>query len=331
MLGRPLAEVEAASADLAAIVAGDRPMVVRGLVRDWPAVQAGDALPAYLLGLAQGGEGEVFTGPPEIEGRPFYDADLSGFNFQKTRMTLSALLERIARHADDDRPPMTYMGSAPAPAVLPGFPSANPAPGVIAGMEPRLWIGGPTTIQTHYDLSDNLACVVAGRRAFTLFPPEQAANLYVGPLDFTPAGQPLSLVQFDRPGAAEAFPLFAAAADAALHAVLEPGDALYMPSLWWHHVRSTAPLNMLVNYWWKAAIPGSPSPFDVMVLALAAIRHLPPERRRNWRAFFDHYVFEADETTHAHLPANRRGVLGALSPQLIDRIRRFVVHALTRA
>ena len=121
-----------------------------------------------------------------------------------------------------------------------------------------------------------------------------------------------------------------AAAEAARHAVLEPGDALFIPSLWWHHVRATASLSMLVNYWWDVGPPGAPSPFDAMVLSLAALRGLPAERRRAWRAFYDHYVFEADEETHAHLPANRRGVLGPLTPATLDRIRRFIVAALSR-
>ena len=41
--------------------------------------------------------------------------------------------------------------------------------------------------------------MVAGRRRFTLFPPEQVANLYIGPLDLTPAGQPVSLVDQAQP------------------------------------------------------------------------------------------------------------------------------------
>jgi hypothetical protein len=32
---------------------------------------------------------------------------------------------------------------------------------------------------------------------------------------------------------------------------LEPGDALHIPSMWYHHVEGLEPFNMLVNYWWR--------------------------------------------------------------------------------
>ena len=43
----------------------------------------------------------------------------------------------------------------------------------------------------------NTTVVVAGRRRFTLFPLEQFDNLYLGPLDSTLAGQPISTVHLD--------------------------------------------------------------------------------------------------------------------------------------
>ena len=58
-----------------------------------------------------------------------------------------------------------------------------------------------------------------GRR-FTFFPPEQLENLYVGPIDFSPAGQPISLVDILNPDYAK-FPKYKNAEDAALFADLE--------------------------------------------------------------------------------------------------------------
>jgi len=99
------------------------------------------------------------------------------------------------------------------------------------------WLGNKTRISAHYDYPDNIACVVAGTRRFTLFPPEQIGNLYVGPVDKTPSGQAISLVDFSNPDL-ERFPNFELAMQAGYQAVCEPGDAIYIPSLWWHHVES---------------------------------------------------------------------------------------------
>lgn len=327
--GRPLPEVaNAGPADLEPSRRSARPVVLRGLVRDWPLVRSTDPS-AELRAMDSGRPAPVMTAPAAIGGRPFYNADLTGFNFRREAASVGQVLDRLAREPDDE-PAMIYMGSAPADQVAPGFSASHPAPGLPHDAAPRLWIGGAVTIQTHYDMSDNLACVAVGRRTFTLFPPEQVANIYVGPLDFNPAGQPVSLVQFDQGVDETRFPRFAKARAAALSATLQPGDAIYIPPMWWHHVRSEGRLNVLVNYWWDEVRPGALSPFDSLVHALAAVGSLPPERREAWRAAFDHYVFDADPDRHAHIPAHARSVLGALDVPGFDRIRRFLVNGLTR-
>ena len=63
----------------------------------------------------------------------------------------------------------------------------------------NLWMGSKTNVAAHFDSSDNIACVIHGKRRFTLFPPDQIKNLYIGPLDRTPAGQSISLVDFEKP------------------------------------------------------------------------------------------------------------------------------------
>ena len=143
---------------------------------------------------------------------------------------------------------------------------------------PRIWIGNRSLVSTHFDLSDNIACVVAGRRRFTLFPPEQLPNLYVGPLDHTMAGQPASMVELNAPDF-ERFPRFREALAAAVTAELEPGDAIYIPTLWWHQIEALAPFNILVNYWWEDAPPDTR--LDVRGDGPCHLRGgtLPPEHR----------------------------------------------------
>jgi hypothetical protein len=141
--------------------------------------------------------------------------------------------------------------------------------------------------------------VAAGERVFTLFPPEQIANLYVGPMSHAPTGTPISLVDLAAPDL-QRFPRFATAWAQALRATLAAGDALYIPPLWWHHVASRRPLNLLVNYWWRAQ--AAPSGLQALEQARAAFARFPPAQRRAWQALFAHWIFEADGQTNAHIP-----------------------------
>jgi len=332
---RPLAEradigVEAFSAE---IVPAHRPVVLRGLGRDWPAVAAARRSPAelaaYLAQFDSGAPVEAFLGAPAMQGRYFYAPDMRGFNFERRKGPLGQLLEMLVRSAEDPAAPCFYVGATPVPESLPGFDAANPMP--LFAREsavPRAWIGNRSTVATHFDTSDNIALVVAGRRRFTLFPPEQIGNLYIGPLDHTMAGQPASLVSLHEPDLAR-FPRFADAMAAGFAAELEPGDAIYVPSLWWHHVDALAPINMLINYWADPPADAG-SPFDAMVHGILAISALPAPARAAWHAYFDHYVFRSGSDPAAHLAPEHRGILAEPTPELRERIRQFLLRRLAR-
>jgi hypothetical protein len=171
--------------------------------------------------------------------------------------------------------------------------------------------------------------VVAGRRRFTLFPPEQLANLYVGPLDFAPAGQAISLVDLENPDL-DRFPRFAEALVHAQSAELQPGDIIYIPSMWWHHVQGLESLNVLINHWWRDAPDHAGPPLDVLLHALLNLRDLPVEQRRAWAGLFDHYVFNPSQETAAHIPLARRGVVGELDDDAARRIRAQLRASLNR-
>ncbi len=311
------------------------PAILKGIVAAWPVVEAAarptDAACDYLARFDQGAVVEAFIGPPEIEGRFFYRDDMTGFNFERRQGRFGEILRYVRSIAGTERAPSVYMGAAAVPECLPGFGDENR----LALIEdrpavPRIWVGNETVVSTHFDTSDNIACVVGGRRGFTLFPPDQLANLYVGPLDFTMAGQPASMVSLRDPDF-EKFPRFRDALAAALTAELEPGDALYIPALWWHQIEALSPFNILVNYWWDDAPPDAGSPFECLAHGILAISALPPERRQAWRGMFDHYVFRADGDPVAHLAPEHRGILSAPTPQLRQRIRQFLLRGLGRS
>jgi hypothetical protein len=311
-----------------------RPVVFRRLVRHWPVVQAGlrsaEALSDYLRRFDRGRPVGAMLGPPRINGRFSYSDDLGGFNFKRQTVKVSGAMDFLLSVAEDERPPAFAIQSAQVWQNLPGFESDNPMPLLDPEVEPRVWIGNRVTVAAHHDPSENIACVVAGRRRFTLFPPDQIGNLYIGPFERTPAGTTISLVDFDAPDL-ERFPRFAEAMAAAVEIDLEPGDALYIPYMWWHHVRSLEPVNMLVNYWWKPPAPTKDHPMDALLHAILTVRDLPEAHRRAWKAHFDHYVFEANGPAAAHLPDDRKGVLGDLDAEKVKSLREALQKGLDRS
>jgi hypothetical protein len=288
------------------------------------------ALARHLMGFYNGVHVALFELAPEERGRVFYaDESLSRFNFTRHAATLDQVLTGLLGLAQAPNPPGLYVGSTTVEAVLPGFVTANRL-----GLGQRdallsLWLGNRTRIAAHYDLPCNLAIVAAGRRRFTLFPPEQIHNLYMGPLDPTPAGQPVSLVDFQAPDL-ERFPRFSQALEASAQVLLEPGDALFIPSMWFHHVESLDPLNLLINAWWRETPEYVDSPLTTLRLALMTLRDLPEHERRIWQHHFQHFVFEADETTWSHIPPDSRGLLGPIDENISRQTRAQLLNQLKR-
>lgn len=316
-----------------ALLDAPEPIVLRGLVDRWPSVRAGRtsalAATAYLRTFCGDATVGAWRGPPEIEGRFFYNPDMSGFNFEPQRLKLHAVLDELERQLDSARPPAVYVGSSTVDTCLPGFRQANDVALGHRQALMSLWIGNRTRIAAHQDLPDNLACVVAGRRRFTLFPPDELPNLYIGPLDHTPAGQPISLVDFANPDL-QRFPRFTQALARAQVAELGAGDAIFIPSLWWHHVEAQDTVNVLVNYWWRQSPAHMDSPMNALLMAMLSVRDLPPRQRQAWQQLFDHYVFGADEDRIAHIPRSARGGLQPLDADGARLLRARLLRSLNR-
>lgn len=313
------------------IAAPARPTVLRGAFRGWAAVQAAADSPAaladYLRRFANDVATQAFVGKPEIAGRYYYAEGLDGFNFDRQDTDLPKALDRILRNAGSPGTETVYVGSLPAEIYLPGLAEDNPAPMLPPEIRPRIWIGNASNVSCHYDTFDNLAVVVAGQRRFTLYPPEAVASLYVGPIDNTMAGPPVGLADGSTPGDPR-YPAFETIRDQAVRVDLEPGDALYLPKLWWHRVEATAPFNVLVNYWWDNFAAGPDAPYVAMLLAMIAIAERPAPERAAWKAFFDHYVFRPNGHPLAHLPESKHGMLGPLAGGGYGRIRSYVMRLL---
>jgi hypothetical protein len=320
------------------IIPRDKPAVLKGLVSQWPMVRAGAQSPEALLDYIRDRDlsrpVRVMLGQPDIKGLYFYRDDMTGLNFEYASRPFHAALKSILACENQADPPAIYTGATAVEENFPQIGTENTLGILDQHLTDKpasawLWLGNAVTAATHYDNLDGINCIVAGRKRFTFFPPDQFPNLYVGPLDLAPGGQPTSLVKVSAPDL-ERYPRFAQALAAAETVDVEPGDAVFIPSLWWHNVESLEPLNLSMNYWWFEGPKGGAEPFAALAHGLLAITPLPAGDRELWRQMFDHYVFRTNGDPAPYLPPERRGMLGPLFPGLEGYMRAQLIRSLAK-
>lgn len=331
---RDTEDLQSTAADLDQLLkSASRPFILRGIAADWPLVRSGleggsAGARAYLLRHARERRFEVNIGQPGKGGRLFYDEQMA-MNFRMGRASLSDIFAGIDANEDKPDAPLIYLSSLNIHDYFEGLHEANHLE--LSGRATRdgIWIGTRTEIAAHNDIPHNVAVCAVGMRRFTLFPPESFADLYLGPLENTPAGRPVSMVSFSDPDSAE-FPRFQNALEQAEVAALEPGDALFIPSMWFHHVEAMAPFNVLVNYWWRDTPRFLGDPEHALLHAILAVRDLPEGARARWKALFDYYVFSGGSAAVAHLAEGSRGILDPLNATTADTLRAFLLRSLSR-
>ena len=313
-------------------IAKKQPFIVRGLVKDWPLVQAGlksgHAAREYLLKHHEDRLFVISVGPETAGGRLFYNDDMT-MNTQTGRSKLPEIFERMDKLENEAEQPIMYLASVGMKNFFKGLSEANNVN--LGDRDPleSIWIGLRTRIAAHNDFPDNLACVAVGKRRFTLFPPKQFPNLYLGPVDNTPAGRAVSMVDFYNPDF-DKFPKFSEAVSDAQVGDSSPGDAVFIPSMWWHHVEGLDPFNVLVNYWWRDTPRYLGQPQNALNHAMLAIRDLPDHEKKVWRDLFDYYVFNNTDDVTAHIPEFGRGILESMTPENASKIRTFLLRALNQ-
>ena len=317
------------------IVPLQQPVVIRSFAEHWPLVKAAKNTPqnfaAYLVSFYTGKKASVLLGHPNIKGRFFYNDDMTDLNYIKGEERLDLFLGRLLELIDREIYPAISIQNLQLTDIVPGLSKENKSD-FFPDVEPRLWVGNQATVCAHYDGSDNVACVVAGRRRFILFHPEQVANLYPGSLNFTPAGAPVSLVNLHDPDF-DRYPRFKTALENAWSAELYPGDAIFIPMLWWHHVDSLEKVNGLMNYWWNGSAAKDvvqPSPLDSLNMAMLALRNMTPIQRNAWRAMFDHYLFKQGVDPASYIPEHRQYAIGKITPQAERKLKDDVIERLKK-
>lgn len=322
------------------ILSSTEPVIIKGLVSHWKLVEQGRQSASnaidYLKSHYNGNPSFACIGAPEIQGRFFYNAEGTELNYQTQQMRIDDVLDLIQAGFSEKNPTSYYIASNVIDTHFPDFRRENdiviPRPEANVPLEDlrvSIWIGNRTTACCHYDASDNMACCVVGKRRFTLFPPDQIANLYPGPLSPTPGGQALSMVDFDNPDFTQ-YPKFSEAIKHGQIAELEAGDALYLPSMWWHQVESLSPFNVLVNYWWSNSARHMGSAMNVLYHALLSLRDKPEHEKLAWKHIFDYYIFGEADQAGKHLSGQARGYLDEIDLAKSKMLRALLLNKLNR-
>ena len=158
----------------------------------------------------------------------------------------------------------------------------------------QMWAGaGGGSTPLHFDGLHNYLAQVTGSKRLALFPPSETWRLYPYPVAHPkntyamvdareqPAAETeteevagCGSAAFDAPSSSSAsrFPAFRAAQSVV--ATLEPGDVLFLPRYWWHHVSSPeAGVENLSFSFWFAEAGGGDGAFKVALSR--AIAHQP--------------------------------------------------------
>ncbi|XP_033842904.1 tRNA wybutosine-synthesizing protein 5 isoform X1 [Periophthalmus magnuspinnatus] len=93
---------------------------------------------------------------------------------------------------------------------------------------------------THYDVMDNLLAQVTGTKRVVLYSPQDALYMYM-------SGDKSEVLDIDFPDL-ERFPLFVKAKR--YECVLQPGDLLFIPALWFHNTLALE-FGVGVNVFWR--------------------------------------------------------------------------------
>lgn len=324
------------------VYASTQPVVLKGLVRHWPLVGAALDSPGSAVAMLKehysGQLAPVYFASPSVK-RWAYNQDVNQLNFEIKKANIAEVLDELLAGVQQDNPPVRYIASNIIDTYFPSLIEQNDLPFDSAYFiehplefaDPLrgIWIGNKTNSPCHYDAQSNIACCIAGQRKLTLFPPEQVHNLYPGPLDLNPGGPAITMVDFDEPDF-ERFPRFAEAIKFGQIAHLEPGDAIFIPCMWWHQVEALSPFNILINYWWNTYPKIRGQAMNVLYHALMSIRDRPEQEKQAWKHLFDYYVFDSDTNAGSHLPAHARGYLGAIDENAARKLRAMLLQKLNR-
>ena len=242
-----ICEIKATS--LKPFVAQNEPCVLRGVLADWEPVRRWDD--QHIRATCRHRTVPIRHSEASSE-RNFGRLDRSGVYTREGGVTVPELLDALANAHSKGQPAAMYAAQVRLRTHLPELlAEARPEPGCLEALgtrwrnSPSLYMGCGARTHVHFDLLENVMCVVRGRKSVTLWHPADSMLLYPGG-----GGSELFSRVADPLEASSNFPLLCRAAPFALHVELSAGDALYIPCCWWHDVRTPrGERSLSISYW----------------------------------------------------------------------------------
>ncbi len=305
------------------------PVVLKGALQRWPLLaalqQAGsDDDKLAVLSALLGDEPVVWDVVAAHQRGQF------GFSDDLRSLTVQMSHTRRGRFVDLSRDIQQLRVTSPGAAaylqsasIRPGSPLASlvgDLPSPVSGR--ALWVGsGGQVVNLHWDRVCNFICMLAGHKRVALFPFRAVRFLYPAPLNDGPGGAPSSFVRLLEPDL-DRFPLFVRAVPLMQVALLEPGDALYVPPFWWHHVESFG-LNVMASVHYKDLPEDRAGVDDDWWRAMILFHRMPSTARRRFaRCYRDALAGRAPSPTMVEQTA--AAATAVIDEVWIDEVRRHL-------
>ncbi len=165
----------------------------------------------------------------------------AGVHFQRIR------LDEVTRALADGADPGWHV-SVPLTEMPAAFTDNMPPPVYCADapfLRSRVWLAAPGTVTPlHWDMPRNFLQLAFGHRRVLLYPPLDGLHVYPN----APTSKMPNFSRFDPEN--PDFEAFRSAQRARpVRGIIGPGEAMYIPPGWWHHVRSLD-TSLAVNFWW---------------------------------------------------------------------------------
>lgn len=239
----------------------DEPVVLRGAVKSWPAVDRWNV--EYLSSLM--GDTVVRYKQSATHQHPDFHQATLGAMFARGQSRFSELLRAMTTGPREERSRRIFTGDEQfvlqrrdgVTTLAPELERLYADVALPELFEPErlytvwAWFSGPgVRTWLHYDNNGchNLNGQILGHKRCLLFAPSELTRVYPFPPGGPNPAHNCAAVDVDAPDLA-LHPRFADAE--AWRAELEPGDLLFIPAWWLHTFSHTGDLNSNVNFWWK--------------------------------------------------------------------------------